>query len=118
MDLNNGFAKMIESPESFELNDLVINKEASFFVRVKGESHSGFKIHDRDLLIVDRCMEKNEGDLILCAIDGEFCIRKIKNLNPIVLCDHNNKLTHLNEYTNIEYEGCISGSFSFHKKII
>ena len=56
---------------------LVRNQAATFFVRVHGHSMSGAGIRDGDLLVVDRAREPRDGCVVLAAIDGELCIKRL-----------------------------------------
>ncbi|WP_338396246.1 LexA family protein [Fulvitalea axinellae] len=56
--------------------ELVGNREATFFARVRGESMSGANIHDGDVLVVDRSMRPREGDLAVCCVNGEFTLKR------------------------------------------
>lgn len=64
---------------SLDLNrELVRNPASTFFVRVRGESMTGEKIDDGDLLVVDRAAEVRDGVLAVCCIDGEFTLKRVK----------------------------------------
>ena len=54
-----------------DLNEhLVLHPEATFFLRVKGDSMIGAGIHDGDLLVVDRSLEPNHGRVVIAVLDG------------------------------------------------
>lgn len=68
---------MVEKP--LDLNDLLIeNPAATFFVRVRGDSMDGAKIHDGDVLIVDRSIEARSGHIVVAAVYGELVVKKLK----------------------------------------
>ena len=63
-----------ESP--LDLNDLLIkHPAATFFVRVQGDSMVGAGINDGDLLVVDRSIRPQNGDIIIASVDGEFTVK-------------------------------------------
>ena len=63
---------------TIDLNqELVLNRDATFFVRVDGNGFKGHNILDRDVLIIDRSLSKNLDDLALIIQEGEFKIRRI-----------------------------------------
>ncbi|MDE6286518.1 MAG: translesion error-prone DNA polymerase V autoproteolytic subunit [Muribaculaceae bacterium] len=65
-------------PESFDLNrEIVRHPAATFYARVHGESMIGEGISDGDLIVVDRSLEPKDGDLVVCAVDGEFTLKRI-----------------------------------------
>jgi DNA polymerase V len=71
---------MIEKP--LDLNDLMIdNPTATFFVRVKGDSMEGAKIHDGDILIVDRSLEPTPGRIVVAAVYGELVVKRLALTN-------------------------------------
>lgn len=66
-------------PESFDLNrEIVRHPAATFYARVHGDSMIGEGITDGDLIVVDRSLEPKDGDLVVCAVDGEFTLKRIQ----------------------------------------
>ena len=61
-----------------DLNEhLVQHKEATFFLRVKGDSMTGLGILNEDLLVVDRSLPVKDGNIVIAAIDGEFTVKQL-----------------------------------------
>lgn len=58
---------------------LVVNRPATFLVRVAGDSMTGKQLHDGDLAVVDRSLSPRPGDVVVVDIDGE---RSFKVWNP------------------------------------
>ena len=59
-----------------DLNDYVSHyPEATFFARVTGECMIGSGIFPNDLLVVDRSLTPNQGDIVVGIIDNEFILR-------------------------------------------
>jgi len=58
--------------------ELIKNKEATFFVRVNGQSMIGAGLDDNDLLIVDKSLEPKHNKIAICFIDGEFTVKRLK----------------------------------------
>jgi len=56
---------------------LIEHREATFFVRVQGNSMTGFGIHDGDLLVVDRALDPADRSIVIAVIDGEFTVRQL-----------------------------------------
>lgn len=68
--------------KTLDLNDLLIQRPAAtFFVRVQGESMLGAGIHPNDILIVDRLIEPVSGKIVICALDGELTVKRLKREN-------------------------------------
>ena len=65
-----------------DLNDILIrHREATFYVRVSGDSMKDAGILDGDLLVVDRSVTARHGDTVIACVDGEFTV-KILQLTP------------------------------------
>jgi len=62
-----------------DLNEYLIDHpEATFFVRVSGDSMIRAGIHTGDILIVDRSLEPKNNDIVIAIIDGEFTVKRLK----------------------------------------
>jgi DNA polymerase V len=57
---------------------LVLHPEATFFLRVKGDSMTGAGIHHGDLLIVDRSLELASGRVVVAALNGELTVKRLQ----------------------------------------
>lgn len=63
---------------TIDLNqELVVNRDATFFVRVDGDAFREHAILDKDVLIIDRSLSRNFDALALVIQDGAFKIRRI-----------------------------------------
>ena len=58
--------------------DMVKNPDATFYARVKGESMIDEGITTGDILVIDRSLTAKYGNLTVCAIDGEFTLKRLK----------------------------------------
>jgi len=64
--------------EAIDLNKALIhNREATFFARVKGESMIDAGYMPGDLLVVDRSLEPQTGDVVVAYVDGGFTIKEL-----------------------------------------
>ncbi|OIQ49658.1 LexA repressor [Pseudodesulfovibrio hydrargyri] len=62
-----------------DLNEhLVARPEATYFVRVSGDSMIGAGIHHGDLLVVDRSLDPKPGNVIIALVDGEFTVKRLR----------------------------------------
>ena len=59
-------------------DELVKNKEATFFARVRGQSMIGAGLDDNDLLVIDRSLEPEHNKIAVCFLDGEFTVKRLK----------------------------------------
>ncbi len=64
--------------ESIDLNKTLIKHPAStFYAKVVGDSMSGEGITEGDILIIDRSIEAEHGDLAVCCLNGEFTLKRL-----------------------------------------
>ncbi len=77
-----------------DLNEqLVRNKPATFFMRVRGEAMINAGIHDGDVVIVDRSIKPVSGKVVIATLNGEMLIRRFeKAINKIRLIPETKKL--------------------------
>ncbi|MDE6310813.1 MAG: translesion error-prone DNA polymerase V autoproteolytic subunit [Muribaculaceae bacterium] len=67
---------------SIDLNrELVAHPTATFYARVSGDSMEGEGICEGDILIVDKSLRPEHGDLAVCCVDGEFTLKRLRFLN-------------------------------------
>tara|TARA_B100000497_G_scaffold44611_1_gene51732 strand:+ start:3990 stop:4358 length:369 start_codon:yes stop_codon:yes gene_type:complete len=58
---------------SIDLHDeLIANRDATFYVRIDGDELSNYNILDKDVLLIDRSLTPKKNDLVLVVLDGEF----------------------------------------------
>ena len=68
-----------------DLNELLVQRqEATYFLRVKGDSMQGAGIHSGDLIVVDRSIEAQDGYVVVAEVDGALTIKRLRlgNGNP------------------------------------
>lgn len=64
--------------KSLDLNELVAPRpEATFFVRVSGDSMIGAGIHHDDILVVDRSLAPCNGNVVIACVEGEFTVKRL-----------------------------------------
>jgi DNA polymerase V len=62
-----------------DLNELLIQRqEATYFLRVKGDSMQGAGIHPGDLIVVDRSLEAQDGSVVVAEVDGALTIKRLR----------------------------------------
>lgn len=65
--------------QKLDLNQFLIkHPAATFFVRVEGDSMKNGGISHGDLLIVDRAITPQNGQIIVAVLNGEFTLKRIK----------------------------------------
>lgn len=71
--------------DRIDLNQYLIrHQEATFFLRVKGDSMIGAGIHDGDLLVVDRALEPVDGKIVIAVLDGELTVKRLERRGRII----------------------------------
>ena len=81
-----------------DLNEqLIRNKPATFFFRMKGDAMTGAGIFDGDVLIVDRSLKLANGKVIVAILNGELLIRRYhKNFSSAFLIAENERFKSIN----------------------
>ena len=64
---------------------LIEHQEATFFMRVAGQSMTQFGIHDGDLLVVDRAVDPTDRSVVIAVVDGAFTVKQLCRLPEGVL---------------------------------
>jgi DNA polymerase V len=77
---------------SLDLNEhLVKNPAATFFVRVKGDSMRDAGISSEDILVVDRSVSPEDGQVVVAMLDGDFTVKRLrKRKGRVFLVAENN----------------------------
>jgi DNA polymerase V len=95
-----------------DLNEqLIRNKPATFFFRMKGDAMTGAGIFDNDVLIVDRSLKLVNGKIIVAILNGELLVRRFhKNFSSAFLIPENSRLKPLNlaEFTDFNVWGVVT----------
>ncbi len=81
-----------------DLNEqLVHNKPATFFFRMKGDAMKDAGIYDNDILIVDRSVKNVNGRVIIAILNGELLVRRFhKNFSSAFLIPENDRYKTIN----------------------
>lgn len=65
-----------------DLNEMVVrNPEATFFLKVKGDSMEQAGIFDGDILVVDRSVEPAHRKIVVAILDGELTVKRLYRKN-------------------------------------
>jgi len=81
-----------------DLNEqLIKNKPATYFFRMKGDAMTGIGIFDNDVLIVDRSLKLANGKIIVAVLNGELLVRRFhKNFSSSFLIPENSRYKTIN----------------------
>ena len=95
-----------------DLNEqLIRNKPATFFFKMKGEAMTGAHIFPDDILIVDRSIKPVNGKIVVAAVNGELVVRTFqKTIKGVTLLPENKqfKPVEIGEFTNYNAWGAVT----------
>ena len=75
---------------TLDLNELCIrHPSATFFVRVEGDSMIEAGIYDGDVLVVDRSVDAEHGDIVVAAVGNEFTVKELCTRPSLMLLPRN-----------------------------
>ncbi len=96
---------------------LIDQKEATFFVTIKGNSMIDVGLMPQDKVVVDRSKSAQIGDIVLAVINGEFTIKTLgrnKEGNALLIPANSSgtyKPIVITEEMSFEIWGVVTGSF-------
>lgn len=66
------------SEEEIDLSKILQpNPTSTFIIKVKGNSMEGAYMPDGSMLVVDRSIHANSGDIIVAVLDGDFTVKRL-----------------------------------------
>ena len=81
-----------ELADTISLDDFLIsNKEASYILKVKGDSMIDAGICEGDMVIVERTSNIKDGNIVIAEIDGEWTIKYYRNRSGKIFLEPANK---------------------------
>ncbi|HMO62420.1 MAG TPA: translesion error-prone DNA polymerase V autoproteolytic subunit [Ferruginibacter sp.] len=95
-----------------DLNEqLIRNKPATYFFRMRGDAMKDAGIFDGDVLVVDRSLKLTNGSIIVAVLNGEMMVRRFhKNFTSSFLVPENDryKAINLGEFSDFNLWGVVS----------
>jgi len=95
-----------------DLNEqLIKNKPATFFFRMKGDAMRDAGVFEGDVLIVDRSLKLANGKIIVAVLNGELLVRRFhKNFSSAFLIPENNRYKAINlaEFSDFAIWGVVT----------
>jgi DNA polymerase V len=95
-----------------DLNEqLIKNKPATYFFRMKGDAMKEAGIFDNDVLIIDRSLKLASGKIIVAVLNGELLVRRFhKNFSSAFLIPENNRYKNIDlaEFTDFSLWGVVT----------
>jgi len=95
-----------------DLNEqLVRNKPATYFFKMKSDAMQQAGIFDGDILIVDRSLKKANGKIIVAVLNGDLLVRRYhENFSSAFLIPDNDRYKPINlgEFTDFKLWGVVT----------
>lgn len=85
--VHSGFASSHNGMQNaINLNrELSTHPESTFYARVEGEAMRDAGVGDGDILVVDKSLDLQNGDMAVCIVNGEFVVRLVERYPDHVL---------------------------------
>jgi repressor LexA len=99
-----------ELVDTLSLDDLLIqNREATFLLKVSGDSMSGAGILPGDMVIVDKGQTPKSGDIVIAQVDGEWTMKYLrKRGDSVTLVPANPKYQPIRPKNELKVAGVVT----------
>jgi DNA polymerase V len=85
--------------------NLIKHPVATFYVRVSGDSMAGAGINPGSILVVDRAVEAEDGDIVIARINDELCVKRLRvRRGRIWLMPENDKYQPIEVIESMDFE--------------
>ncbi len=75
-----------ELVDTLSLDDfLILNREATFLLKVSGDSMTGAGIMPGDMVLIDKSLRPKSGDIVIAQVDGEWTMKYLRKRGDIVV---------------------------------
>lgn len=101
---------------TLDLNTYLIqHPAATYLARAKGHSMQGRGIYDGDLLIVDRSLEPQHGQIVIAVLDGQLACKILdKHQHRLMSANPQFAPIVINEFSDLIIEGVVIHSIRHH----
>ena len=99
-----------ELADNLSLDDLLIqNPEATFLLKVSGDSMSEAGIFPGDMVLVDKGAQAKNGDIVIAEVDGEWTMKYLKKQGEnVVLMPANPKYQPIRPKKELKIAGVVT----------
>ena len=103
--------------KAIDIADILIkNPDATFYIRVNGESMIDANLHDNDVLVVDKSLKAKNGDIIVAILDRDYTVKTFRPKNEEIYLEPANKNYQTIKITGLmDFEVWGVVTFSIHK---
>ncbi len=99
-----------ELRDTISLDDMLIqNRQATYLLKVSGDSMSGAGIMPGDMVIVDRSRSAKSGDIVIAQVDGEWTMKYLRKSGAtVILMPANPKYKPIKPKTELKVAGVVT----------
>jgi SOS regulatory protein LexA len=99
-----------ELVDTLSLDDLLIqNREATFLLKVSGDSMINAGILPGDMVIIDKGLTPKSGDIVIAQVDGEWTMKFLrKRKDDVVLVPANPKYQPIRPRNELKISGVVT----------
>ncbi len=99
-----------ELVDTLSLDDFLIqNRDATFLLKVSGDSMSGAGILPGDMVIVDKGQTAKSGDIVIAQVDGEWTMKYLrKRGDSVILVPANPKYQPIKPKNELKIAGVVT----------
>ena len=99
-----------ELVDTLSLDDLLIqNREATFLLKVSGDSMINAGILPGDMVIIDKGLTPKSGDIVIAQVDGEWTMKFLhKRKDDVVLVPANPKYRPIRPKNELKISGVVT----------
>ncbi|MAD76012.1 MAG: DNA polymerase V [Rheinheimera sp.] len=96
--------------------DLALLKNSVFVGKASGHSMQGLGIFCGDILLIDRAVKCNHGDVIVVTYNGQFVCKIIDmKKNRLISASEDYQPIEITEFDTVQYEGAVTASIRMHR---
>jgi len=99
-----------ELVDTMSLDEFFIqNRTATFMLKVSGDSMTGAGILPGDMVLVDKSLTPNNGDIVIAEVDGEWTMKYLrKQRNKVTLEPANEKYESIKPVNELKVAGVVT----------
>ncbi len=99
-----------ELVDTMSLDEFFIqNRRATFMLKVSGDSMTGAGILPGDMVLVDKSLTPNNGDIVIAEVDGEWTMKYLKKQrNKVILEPANDKYESIRPTNELKIGGVVT----------
>ena len=103
----------IIAPDTITIDErLILNPSKTVLIKVKGDSMIDAGIHEGDLVVVEKSVSANVGEIVVAIVDNEFTLKRLhKERGRIVLKPENKAYPVIRPKGDAEIFGTVVGLF-------